>query len=270
MNLITMTSICMDRYVNNLGQETALYAGGESLNFATNCCQYDGLTVHLLGAVGTDDYGTSILSLLKNYPIDISHLHIAPGVTANNITYLTENGELYYKPDSWTGGVYETFRLLPEDFDLIKSADIVHTSINCPVFSDILTLKKEYSFCLTVDFNTCSDYDKFEKFLPYINILFISGNADTEQALSAWSLTYSGIFIATYAEKGSVAWYNGRRYPFSADKVSEIVDTTGCGDSFQAGFIADWLIHKNIPSAMKEGKRLATETLSHFGGARAL
>lgn len=270
MNLITMTSVCMDRYVNNLGQETALYAGGESLNFATNCCQYDGLTVQLLGAVGTDEYGTSILSLLQNYSIDISHLHTTSGITANNITYLTENGDRYYKPDSWTGGVYETFRLLPDDFDLIKSADLIHTSINCPVFSDILTLKKEHSFCLAVDFNTCRDYNKIIKILPYINILFISGDPNSEQALTAWSLNYSGIFIATYGEKGSVAWYNGRRYFCSADKVNEVIDTTGCGDSFQAGFIAEWLLHKNIPSAMKEGKLLATKNLSHFGGARAL
>ena len=49
-------------------------------------------------------------------------------------------------------------------------------------------------------------------------------------------------------------------------KVKEVIDTTGCGDSYHAGFVCSHLINGNIYEAMRVGTELATETLSHYGG----
>ena len=43
---------------------------------------------------------------------------------------------------------------------------------------------------------------------------------------------------------------------------------TGCGDSYQAGFIASYLADGNIETAMSKGSQTAAQTLSFIGGFR--
>lgn len=73
------------------------------------------------------------------------------------------------------------------------------------------------------------------------------------------------MFVATLAEYGSVAYKNGEEYSCKAVKVEKIVDTTGCGDSYQGAFIVDYLINKDVISAMKAGSEAAAVTLSFEG-----
>lgn len=51
-----------------------------------------------------------------------------------------------------------------------------------------------------------------------------------------------------------------------ADEALEIVDTTGCGDSYHAGFVCSHMLIGDIYEAMRVGTEFATETLSHYGG----
>lgn len=77
---------------------------------------------------------------------------------------------------------------------------------------------------------------------------------------------YKGLFNASLADKGSVTYYNGEKYFVPADEALEIVDTTGCGDSYHAGFVCSHMLIGDIYEAMRVGTEFATETLSHYGG----
>ena len=68
------------------------------------------------------------------------------------------------------------------------------------------------------------------------------------------------------ADKGSVTYDNGEKYIVPATVVKEIIDTTGCGDSYHAGFVCSHMINGDIYEAMVVGTEFATETLSHYGG----
>ena len=48
--------------------------------------------------------------------------------------------------------------------------------------------------------------------------------------------------------------------------VAEVIDTTGCGDSYHGGFLCRYLLDGDITAAMQEGSRVASETLGHMGG----
>ena len=82
----------------------------------------------------------------------------------------------------------------------------------------------------------------------------------------AFSKKYKGLFNASLADKGSVTYYNGEKYFVPADEALEIVDTTGCGDSYHAGFVCSHMLIGDIYEAMRVGTEFATETLSHYGG----
>ena len=77
---------------------------------------------------------------------------------------------------------------------------------------------------------------------------------------------YKGLFNASLSAKGSVTYYNGEKYFVPADEALEIVDTTGCGDSYHAGFVCSHMLIGDIYEAMRVGTEFATETLSHYGG----
>jgi fructoselysine 6-kinase len=48
--------------------------------------------------------------------------------------------------------------------------------------------------------------------------------------------------------------------------VEKVVDTTGCGDAYQAAFMYNFLKGETIEHCMLEGTRLATNNLLKMGG----
>ena len=51
-----------------------------------------------------------------------------------------------------------------------------------------------------------------------------------------------------------------------AVKVDAVIDTTGCGDSYHAGFVCSYMLENDIEKAMRVGSEIAAETLKHYGG----
>ena len=60
------------------------------------------------------------------------------------------------------------------------------------------------------------------------------------------------------------------RYPTANNMTylteSGIIDTTGCGDSYHAGFVCSYMLENDIEKAMETGSKIAAETLKHYGG----
>jgi len=44
-----------------------------------------------------------------------------------------------------------------------------------------------------------------------------------------------------------------------------VVDTTGAGDAFAAGFLASWLLHPEPETALAAGNRLAARVVAAVG-----
>lgn len=261
--VVTLSCLCADVFDNKVT------AGGETLNFAANCCHHPHLSLYIIGAVGNDEYGREILRSLEGKKIDRTHIHVLEGPTAYNRTYLTEEGDRYYKEDSWNSGVMVDYKLSDSDRELLKSADLVQVTTHSPNFSEVIECKKEKYFPLAADFDVRRDYENWDKLLPYVDFVFISGNDEVVLKAEELSKKYNdSVFIVTLAEKGSVAFKDGMRYDSKAVKVDRVTDTTGCGDSYAAGFLAEYLLSGNIKRSMEKGSEKAAETLSFIGGFR--
>lgn len=50
-----------------------------------------------------------------------------------------------------------------------------------------------------------------------------------------------------------------------AERGVTVVDTTGAGDAFAAGFLAEWLLHPEPETALAAGNRLAAQVVSKVG-----
>ena len=107
---------------------------------------------------------------------------------------------------------------------------------------------------------------QIEPFLPYIDFFMISGEEEILPVFKEYSRKYECIFNVTLGEAGSVTYSRGNEFRVSAIPVKEVVDTTGCGDSYHAGFVCSYVKYQDIHKAMEEGSRVAAANLAHFGG----
>ncbi len=241
--------------------------GGEALNFACIACRYPHIDVGLLGAIGEDEPGSHILRVIHERPIRDDSVHVIPGsATATHRIYHTPEGDRYFKPDSWQGGVFATYRLTQEDAQAIRSHDVVFVTYSSPNFREVMEIRKTGSFKLAVDFDVFRDYGNMEALLPYVDFFLISGDESVLPVARAWSERFDGLFNVTLAEKGSVTYLHGQEYRVQAVPVAEVIDTTGCGDSYHAGFVCSYLKDGDVIAAMNEGSRVASHTLGHMGG----
>ena len=262
--IVAMSTICADVFDDT--EEIRL--GGEALNFAMTISKYSHISISLMGAVGNDYIGQKAIKCIKERKtIDMSCVHVIDnGKTATNRIYHDSKGNRYFKEDSWDGGVYQDFKLSDIDKKKLQESDIVFINYYSPNFQDVLELKSEYGYQMAVDFDVVRNFSELEEIIKQIDFIFFSGDEQTLMVLKNWSKLYNGIFNTTLAEKGSVTFHNGKEYDIDAIPVKNIVDTTGCGDSYHAAFIASYLNHNNINMAMEEASLVASNTLTFLGG----
>ncbi|MCC6597699.1 MAG: adenosine kinase [Alphaproteobacteria bacterium] len=87
---------------------------------------------------------------------------------------------------------------------------------------------------------------------------------DFENALNAVSKNVE-IAAITRSEKGAVILANGQRTSIEAAPVTQVVDTTGAGDQFAAGFLYGFTEGKDIETCGKLGALAAAEVIQHIG-----
>ena len=87
---------------------------------------------------------------------------------------------------------------------------------------------------------------------------------DFEDAKSAVS-GHCEIAVLTRGEKGAVIIADGQEYVIPAAPVTEVVDTTGAGDQFAAGFLYGFTEGLGPEESGKLGALAAGEVISHIG-----
>ena len=263
IKLVALHCICADVF-DETGE---IMPGGEALNFSAHACEFDGIDVFLSGKIGNDDFGKCILDALKDKRINTDYIRVDKTLpTAHNRIYTTDDGDRYFKEDSWSGEIFENLFIDKSEEELLKDADVVFTHYAMPCFNQIIKLKKKYGFLVAVDFDVVRDFALLEKCAPVVDFLMISGDESVGQCFEEFSKKYDGLFNMTLGEQGSVTYHKGKEYRTPAVKVDKVVDTTGCGDSYHAGFVCSYLCDKDINKAMEKGAEIASHTLSHFGG----
>lgn len=73
------------------------------------------------------------------------------------------------------------------------------------------------------------------------------------------------LLVVTRSEKGAIALRGGERFAVPAEPVPHVVDTTGAGDLFAAGFLAGQTQGRSIAESLRMGAIAAAEVISHYG-----
>lgn len=245
-------------------QQNKYYAGGNSLNQAIRFAQM-GHQSAFVGALGIGNAGDQITNLLQSRSVDISHLYRLDGITACNEIVNDEYGERFGVEGAWKNGVYQQFELNDDDWAFISDFDVWSTHANGPNYLTALTRKTHHQM-MSVDFLHLPEYELLQKSLEVIDIAYFGGTADMAGSLAQIAKVKRGIIVLTLGSDGSMAFEGDKIYTQAALPVDEIVDTTGCGDAFQAAFTATYFQTKDVQASLLAGAELGQQAVKRFGG----
>jgi sugar/nucleoside kinase (ribokinase family) len=94
----------------------------------------------------------------------------------------------------------------------------------------------------------------------------MTGEPEPERALEALA-AHCGCVVIKLGDAGAMGFAGGRREAVPADRV-RIVDTTGAGDSFNAGFLAGWLGGLALRDSLALGVICGGAAVGDYGGYR--
>jgi sugar/nucleoside kinase (ribokinase family) len=95
-------------------------------------------------------------------------------------------------------------------------------------------------------------------------ILMLAGADELEAALRAVAPKVRTL-VVTRSEHGALALSGGKRADVAAEPIERLVDTTGAGDLFAAGFLAGQARGLDLQRSLKLGAIAAAEVIQHYG-----
>jgi len=287
MNLITMGAHILDVLVRPVtdipsGQDTALVeqmrmtaagtAAGTALTFAKL-----GAAVRTAGAIGTDPAGDLLLSLLGSAGIDTSMVVRKPDVpTSMSVLPIRPNGE---RPALHLLGANLAYTLDDVDWDAVAAADHVHlggVEMLGPDFAArILKHAKDNSVTTSVDLIAPGGMGTFDIIAPAMaytdyllpnedQVLGFTGATDLAEGCRRLLDAGAGLLAVTCGAGGTLVVDREGSQQVPAFAV-DVVDTTGCGDAFSAGFVYATSIGRTPRDAALLGNAVAALVAQGLG-----
>jgi sugar/nucleoside kinase (ribokinase family) len=92
----------------------------------------------------------------------------------------------------------------------------------------------------------------------------LEGTDDAEAAIASLGRDVP-LVVVTRAERGAVAIRGAEREEIAAEPIDRVVDTTGAGDLFAAGFLFGEVQGRSLKESLRIGAIAAAEVISHYG-----
>ena len=101
-------------------------------------------------------------------------------------------------------------------------------------------------------------------FANHIELAALTGHDDFETGVAELAPKVP-VLVVTRGEHGAVAIAGGQRSEVAAEPVAKVVDTTGAGDLFAAGFLHGHVNGHALTDCLTMGAVAAAEVISHYG-----
>ncbi|TYK46246.1 carbohydrate kinase family protein [Actinomadura decatromicini] len=266
-----------------------IHGGGSGANVAA-WLAVEGTEAAFVGRRGSDIAGRNRDMELMGYGVDARLVMDQERPTGTCVIMVTHKGDRTMLSDPGANGA-----LLPEDIERCKDLFSQGTHLHLSGYALInegsrkaaihtLDLARKAQMSVSVDGGSSSPLKRMgaEPFLEWtqgarllvVNAKeaeILTGRESPEQAAKVLTAWYPQVVIKSGPD-GALWYTNGRPEPVTvaAEPVEKIIDGTGAGDAFVAGFLPPWLDGKQPADALTAGCRLAARAMQHLGARPTL
>jgi sugar/nucleoside kinase (ribokinase family) len=262
-----------------LASDFAITLGSSSAILAHNLAAL-GSRVGFVTKVGDDSFGSLALERLRERGVDLAY--VAHGVKSG-VTFILPHGP--HRHILTYPGTISELRFEDLDLDYLASARHFHMSslfLQRELLPRVPELFRQMrSAGLTTSLDTNDDPDDrwdgtlLRETLPHVDILLpnkreamkLAQADDVEIALSRLAEKVKTVVIKMGAS-GAVAIQQGQRFSAPAVPVT-VVDPIGAGDSFDAGFLHQFLRGANLTTCLAYGNLCGAFSTTASGGTEA-
>jgi sugar/nucleoside kinase (ribokinase family) len=257
------------------------HGGGSAANVAAWLAAL-GVRTTFVGCVGDDALGRAGLATMSDAGIDVSRLVVDETRPTGTCVVLVEpGGRRSMLPDPGANDA-----LVPGDLvgSLFRPGGHLHLS-GYTLLRDgsrdaglvAVTRALEVGMTVSVDPSSAALLDAVgapaflqwtqgaSLLLPNVDeALALTRTSTVGDAAAELATSYDEV-VVTLGERGAL-WQNGFITATApAERTGDVVDTTGAGDAFAAGFLASWLLHPEPETALASGNRLAARAIGKVG-----
>jgi len=236
-----------------------------------------GAEVRSAGAIGTDAVGDMLLALLQRGGIDTALLVRRDDVqTSASVLPIRPDGS---RPAFHVVGANATYG--PVDVDWERLADATHLHLGGPEFmggeaaGEILAAARERGIVTSADVLAPGEPGLLEWIAPaleHVDYLLpnddqaraLTGEDDLEAACRVLLARGTGLVAATCGAEGVLLVSAERVQRVAAFEIG-VVDTTGCGDAFSAGFLRGLSLGREPAEAARLGNAAAALVAQGLG-----
>ncbi|HVW66350.1 MAG TPA: carbohydrate kinase family protein [Candidatus Peribacteraceae bacterium] len=244
-------------------------SGGQAANVAVALRRL-GVPVEYVGCFGDDQYGELSKESLRACGVELSRCITRPSCPQHlaSITVSATEAER-------TIVMYKDKRIFANDIEpdqsWLKGVAIVYTDGHELMLSDKLAILAQ--ICNIPMLADAENEDAIRGLLPKISSLIapskviqrlVSDNR-LESAIAAASELGPNIVIATMGARGSIGFSRDNGIARVAAEACEVMDTTGAGDAYHAGYIAAVLSGSRMEEAMRVGAKVASVACESLG-----
>ncbi len=254
-------------------------SGGDALNTAISLSKL-GNKVGFIGKVGNDNFGNFLLKTIKSFNIDTKGLKIIKDVpTSSVIVLINDKGQRTFL---YQGGTNDTFQYADINTTLIDECKLVHVGGTyllpqfdgegaAKIFRLAQSKNKLTSMDVTYDvtgkwlstIKHCLKYLNF--FMPsYEQAKLITGKENPEEI--AGFLQKQGVetVVIKLGDEGCYVKSQDKGFYFPAYDV-EVIDTSGAGDSFVAGFLTGILRNWDLKRCAQFASAVSAHCIQKIG-----
>jgi ribokinase len=245
-----------------LGKSISYFAGGKGANQAVAAARL-GAEVRMVGAVGGDEFGGKLLSVLQTEGIDTRGVRVTDGPTGI-ASIMVSGGENTIVVVPGANGVVR-----PEDVAvhsrLIAEADIVLVQLEIPFDTVEAALRLAKSSGRKTVLNPAPAGVFPDEWLKWTDIVTpnetelaalvaaerLDNPAVLEAAMHKLHERGAERIIVTLGANGGVLSTRSEGMVRVQGRKVEVVDTTGAGDTFHGALAAAWASGESLPAALR-------------------
>ena len=267
-----------------MGQDHVVGPGGKGSNQAVAAAKAGG-KVSFISKIGNDQYGQTALQMYKESNIDSSNVIVSEEYTtgAAGIMVNKQTGENAITVIPGAAG-----KITKEDIDqasnTIKQSSIFLTQLEAPTEIVEYAIEIANSHKVTTILNPAparklsyKTFQLIDYFTPneteasfYVNHK-IETQDDAKKAANQLLDKGVGNIIITLGDKGAYFANRNENFHVNAfDLKNKVIDTTGAGDAFNAGFAVRLSEGKNVKDAIQFANAVAGLSTTKIGTAKSM